>query len=197
MSRVPARGRERASGRVPSVGRKPLGFVIDGKIHAVLDSNVIIYAAWGQSNQGASYPIEKQHLEDIEKQCVEILGRLERGEFVIAVNGYLMDEYRKKLSEHLAKNGGLTSESVNWVMGIVSKDVVGVRVHVDPRKFSRDADDDMLFDGLAADYLVSSNMKDVAPHRLLSGAVTTYVNTVSPSDFLKVLQSPNDDAPNS
>jgi predicted nucleic acid-binding protein len=182
MSRKPAKGRVPATGRVPAIGRKPIGFVEDGKVHAVLDTNVPINAIWALSKGDAAPQTEKDSLAIIEA--------VKNGRITIALNGELYREYQDKAKQHLA-TGEIRPGDVAYVINILNDDNnhVSVRVRVEPQRFSRDPDDDMLFDGLAADYLVSDNLKDVKPERLLPGVISPHTKTLSPSDFVELLKT--------
>lgn len=169
-----------AIGRVPAVGRRPIGFVKDGKIHAVLDTTVPINAIWALRKGEIASQTEKDSLAIIEA--------VKNGKVMVAINGELYSEYQDKAQQHMTK-GKIRPEDVAYVINILNSNHVSVRVRVDPQRVSRDPDDDMLFDGLAADYLVSDNLKDVKPERLLPGIISTHTTTLSSSDFVNLLKT--------
>lgn len=77
---------------------------------------------------------------------------------------------------------------MTYVMNIVSDgdNQAAFRVRVDAMRFSPDPDDDMLFDGPAADFLVSDNLKHVKPERLLP-SVSPHTKTLSPTSFITLI----------
>lgn len=178
MQRKLARNRMIAVGRKPAMGRQIIGFINDNKIHVVLDTNVPINAIWALSKGMAA--------TQTEKDCLTILNTINKKKIIIAINGKLYKEYQNKANEHL-KTGKIKPEDVNFILKVLTDNHVAIRLLVDPQKVSRDIDDDILFDGLTADYLISDNLKGVKPERLLPGRKTPYANTLSPSNFVDLL----------
>jgi hypothetical protein len=178
MPRQLAIGRVPAVGRKLAIGRKPIGFVSDGKVHAVLDTNIIIYALEALFKNSTASQIEKDSLEII---CL-----VEKDILVIGINAKLFAEYRK-VAERIASESRTTSQDLGYIINLIEKKAVSVRMLVDPQRVSPHKNDDILFDGLSTSYLVSNNLSDVDPSKLLRSS--SYQATFTPSNFLKELRS--------
>lgn len=182
MPRKLANNRSLAIGRKPATGRQQIGFTNDGKIHVVLDTNVPINAIWALSKGNMA--------TQTEKDCLVIINLIFDYKVTIGIDARLFKEYNDKAGQHLTK-GLIKPEDVNYVLKIVGSNPKAFRMLVDPPKASPDPDDDILFDGLSADFLISDNLKDVKPERLLKGIRTPYANTVSPTQFVSVYADSN------
>ncbi len=167
-ARIPAIGRKLA------VGRKRMGFIDDGKVHAVLDTNVVIYALEG---------LYKESHDPIELDSLEIIRLVERGVMAIAYNSALIAEYHKVGQKIILENRG-DSTDLTYLINLLTNEpnAYPVRMLVDPQRVSPHPKDDILFDGLASSYLISNNLKHVDPAKLVKPS--SYLQTLNPTDFL-------------
>jgi predicted nucleic acid-binding protein len=171
--------RQKAEGRVPAIGRKPAegrvrwGFPEDDKVHAVLDTNVIIYAL------EALY--KKQEASQIEIDSLKILQVVSMGDIVVGINGALFAEYRSVAERKIAE-GRANPSDANAIIGLIETKSVAVRLPIVHQRFSTHENDDILFDGLSTSYLVSNNLKHVAPAKLIRPS--SYAKTLTPTDFI-------------
>ena len=178
MQRRLSLSRQLSIERKPAIGRKTIGFINDGKIHAVLDTNVIIYALEALFKKSAASQTEKDSLE--------IVLLLEKRVLVIGLNSGLFEEYRKVAARMLAEQR-IASHDLIYILNLVEQNSVGVRRFVDPQRVSPHKNDDVLFDGLATTYLVSNNLNDVKPSKLYQPS--SYHSTLSPYAFLNDLRN--------
>ena len=144
------------------------------KIRVVLDTNVILNALIVKSGR-ASTP------NDEEKACVLILERWKAGEITVGLNTSLKDEYERKLEEW-AKKGNITRKDVTDIKAMI-QNARYVRSLVDkPEAFKKaNQKDDILFDGLSASYLVTTD-NGVKPEKMKINP--PYGEIIKPSKFV-------------
>ena len=169
VGRRPATGRKLAIGRKPAVGRVPIGFLADGKIHVVLDTNIVVNALKHEENQ-------------TQKDCKYIIKLWKDGRFELGINGLLFEEYRLT-GEALAKKGIIKVPLFNDLIRLIGEKAFSHRVRVEKQHVSKSYKDDHLFDGICADFLVSEDRKDVVCNKVMS-AQAGYKNIVTASEFL-------------
>lgn len=177
MPRQLAIGRLPAAGRKLALGRKPVGFINDGKIHIVIDTNIVIYALEAL--------FKKSNATQIEKDSLEIIHLIERDIVVTGINAKLFAEYRK-VAERIVVEFRATSQDLNYIMNLIENKSVVVRMLVDPLRVSPHKNDDILFDGLGTTYLISNNLKHTDPSKLLMPS--SYRVTLMPSVFLNAMR---------
>lgn len=166
MPRLPANNRLPAINRRPVIiPRKVLGFQNDGKLHVVLDTNIIIYGLKAKSKEIGA--------DSREKNCLKILKAWEEGRISVGFNHLLFKEYSK-----------ISEPGISEILKLAEKSPF-LRMLVDPPDASKDKNDNHLFNGLSADYLVSENWKDIRPDKLK--IFPPYKSIMKPEDFISVL----------
>lgn len=180
MPRQLAGQRQIAIGRQPiPFPRRVVGFINDGKPHIIIDTNVFIDALEAKRKGNQS--------NEREKACLQILETWEKGLIVVGINHYLYSEYTN-VSNRLVKEGRLSGADVSKYLGLAEKSTPH-RVLVDQISYSPHKKDDILFDGLLnANYLISSNWKDVSPDRL-TRQISTHMKIMKPEEFLTELKN--------
>ena len=149
VGRKLAVGRVLAVGRIPAVGRKRIGFIDDGKLHIVLDTNIVINALIAKRKGGSA--------TQKEKDCLTIIEVWEKDVFALGIQGILFAEYQS-VGEKRAREGKISSSEYGRLISLIEKRGYAFRVMVTKQHLpSNSYKDDHLFDGLAGDYLISED----------------------------------------
>jgi predicted nucleic acid-binding protein len=147
----------------------------------VLDTNIVLHAMWALS--------KGPRAESYEKASLKILDAVDDGRIVMVLTTRLRDEYERKATEH-QRNKKMKSAAVKKITAIFSSPKIIVsRLLIDHAGVTpKDKDDEVLFNGLRAQYLISHNLKDVSPNALkLMGRPNPYTATMGPEEFVKAV----------
>lgn len=135
-------------------------------MRAVIDTNVIISAM--RSTRGASHAI---------------LMAIHQRRFTPVLSVPLLMEY-----EDVARRPGMlpyrSQRDIDVILDLICSRSVEQRIYFQWRPFLPDPDDDMLVElavAASAQYIVTSNLKDVLPARTLG------IEVLEPRDFLRII----------
>lgn len=154
--------------------RKPVGFIDDGKLRVVLDTNIFINAVKKEENQ-------------VQRNCMEVIELWKTDQFALGMQYILFEEYQKT-GVALAQKGLIHNDIFNELMNLVREKGFFHRVLVTKQHHAGSYKDDHLFDGLSADYLVSEDKKDVVSPKVIS-AQASYRNIVTAEEFLENIRN--------
>ncbi len=165
--------------RAPAFGSRRINFGNDGKPHAVLDTNILLNAMWAlQKGSGATAG---------EGACLQIIEAVADQRITIAMTSRVKEEYLRKAAEHAAK-GKLRQTNVEKVLRVLDgPNIVDFRFIVDHAgHVESDPDDDVLFNGLSAEYLVSAD-KHLFGRDVRRWNRSPYGRIMRPIEFVKTV----------